>query len=63
MVSKITSEVSDVNLNIVDMTNRSYKDHAYTIIDLEGDIAESDFGALVKRLEGIEGMVTTRVIK
>ncbi len=63
MVSKITSEVSDVNLNIVDMTNRSYNDHAYTIIDLEGDIAESDFDALVKRLEAIEGMVTTRVIK
>ncbi|GEM00849.1 D-3-phosphoglycerate dehydrogenase [Halolactibacillus halophilus] len=63
MVSKITSEVSDVNLNIVDMTNRSYKDHAYTIIDLEGEIAESDFNALVKRLEAIEGMVTTRVIK
>lgn len=63
MVSKITSEVSDVNLNIVDMTNRSYKDHAYTIIDLEGQIAESDFDALVKRLDAIEGMVTTRVIK
>ncbi|GEN57921.1 D-3-phosphoglycerate dehydrogenase [Halolactibacillus alkaliphilus] len=63
MVSKITAEVSDANLNIVDMTNRSYKDHAYTIIDLEGDISETDFNALVGRLDAIEGMITTRVIK
>lgn len=63
MVSKITAEVSDRNLNIVDMTNRSYKDHAYTIIDLEGDISEDDFNTLVHHLEAIEGMITTRVIK
>ncbi|PXW92448.1 D-3-phosphoglycerate dehydrogenase [Streptohalobacillus salinus] len=63
MVGQITSVLSNFNLNIADMTNRSYKEHAYTLIDLEGDINDADFMGLEDKLMTIDGMIMTRVIQ
>jgi D-3-phosphoglycerate dehydrogenase len=59
MVSNITTALADKNINIVDMINKSKKDWAYTLIDVESEITED----IVNELEAIDGIVKVRVIK
>lgn len=59
MVSQITSVVAGANVNIADMINKSKKEWAYTVLDVE-DVVTDD---IIKALEKIDGVVKVRVIK
>ncbi|PKM94166.1 MAG: 3-phosphoglycerate dehydrogenase [Firmicutes bacterium HGW-Firmicutes-1] len=59
MVSQITSIVAGENVNIGDMINKSKKEWAYTVLDVEDAITDK----IVKALEAINGVVKVRVIK
>ena len=58
MISAITSILTDANLNIENMVNKSKKDIAYTMLDVTGTLDP----ALTQRLAGIEGAVRVRVL-
>lgn len=59
MVSNITTALASKNINIIDMINKSKKDWAYTLIDVESKITDE----IVTELKQIEGIVKVRVIK
>lgn len=58
MVSKITTAVSDRNLNIENMVNASRKDMAYTMLDVTGTVPEE----LISAMEAADGIIRVRVI-
>lgn len=62
MVGKITSVISEYNLNIADMVNRSREGYAYTMMDIDGEVTDDIAFNLREQMNTIEGMVTVRVI-
>jgi D-3-phosphoglycerate dehydrogenase len=58
MVSKITTVVSDSNLNIENMINASKKEMAYTMLDIVGSIDKN----VVDSLSAVDGIIKVRVI-
>lgn len=58
MISQITGACSAENINIHEMLNKSKGDYSYTMLDLDSKVTD----AVVKKLEGIEG-IKVRVIK
>lgn len=58
MVSKITTAVSDSNMNIENMVNASKKEIAYTMLDVTGDVSDS----IIASLEAVDGIIKVRVI-
>ncbi|OCA88960.1 phosphoglycerate dehydrogenase [Pseudobacillus wudalianchiensis] len=62
MVGQITSALSDYNLNIADMVNRSRGDYAYTMIDIDNKVNGDVIPGLEAKISQIEGVVTTRII-
>ena len=59
MLSKIAPVISDSGLNIANLTNKSRKDYAYTLIDIEGE-APAD---VVERLRGVEGVIRVNLYR
>lgn len=62
MVGQIASVLSNNNLNIADMVNRSRGDYAYTMIDIDSQINEDLTPTLEEKISQITGMVTVRII-
>ncbi|GAE28125.1 D-3-phosphoglycerate dehydrogenase [Halalkalibacter wakoensis JCM 9140] len=62
MVGQITSAISDYELNIADMVNRSRGDYAYTMIDIENKVNGDVIPGLKEKISQIEGIVSIRVI-
>jgi D-3-phosphoglycerate dehydrogenase / 2-oxoglutarate reductase len=62
MVGQITSALSNYNLNIADMVNRSRGDYAYTMIDIENKVNGDVVPSLEEKINQIEGIVTVRII-
>ncbi|KMY55572.1 3-phosphoglycerate dehydrogenase [Bacillus sp. FJAT-27231] len=62
MVGQITSALSDYNLNIADMVNRSRGDFAYTMIDIDNKVNGDVIPGLEAKISQIEGVVTIRII-
>ncbi|WP_163529874.1 phosphoglycerate dehydrogenase [Halobacillus ihumii] len=62
MVGQITSALSNYNLNIADMVNRSRDDYAYTMIDIDNEVNGDILPDLAANIEAIEGMVSVRII-
>ena len=62
MVGQITQVISTYQLNIADMVNRSRGDYAYTMIDIDNQVADHIIPLLSQQLKGIDGIVTMRVI-
>lgn len=62
VVAQISVAVSDKNINISNIINRSKGDFAYTLIDLD-EQNESKIQALVEHFENSENIVRVRVIK
>jgi D-3-phosphoglycerate dehydrogenase len=62
MVGQITSALSNYNLNIADMVNRSRGDYAYTMIDIENKVNGDVIPSLEEKFNQIEGIVTVRII-
>lgn len=58
MLSQVTGAVAAEGINISDMVNRSRKDTAYTVLDLDA----KPTAGIVGRLEAIEGILRVRVI-
>ena len=58
MVGQITTILAEDKINIADMLNRHLGDHAYNIIDIEGDVSERT----ITRLREIEGVTMVRCI-
>lgn len=59
MLSKFTSVVSNENVNISDMVNRSKGAYAYTMLDLDAPVSP----AMVEQIEKITGVLRVRVIR
>ncbi len=59
MISKFTGIFGESGLNISDMTNKSKGEYAYTMMDL--DVPATD--DIVKKLEGVDGVIRVRVVK
>ena len=58
MLSQITALLSENNINIENMTNKSRGDVAYTVTDIAGDIGKVS----VDKIKNIEGIIRVRVI-
>ena len=59
VLGKITGIMSDLNINIRDMTNKSRGDYACTILDIDADMTDEQ----IKNAVDIEGVIRIRVIK
>lgn len=59
VLSAVSSAVSAENINIENMLNRSKKDYAYTIVEINGDVPQS----IIDKLNSIESIINVRVIK
>ena len=57
-LTKITTILSDEGVNVENLTNKSKKDYAYTMVDLNGRIKD----AVADELRAIPGMIRVRVI-
>jgi len=58
VITKITGAVSALDLNIENMINKSKKDYAYTMIDVN-NIVDEDF---LKSIKSIDGVISVRCI-
>lgn len=58
VITSITNVVSSEGLNIENLINRSKKDYAYTIFEIDGDVTDAHKSAIEK----VEGMIKVRVI-
>lgn len=58
MVSQITQVFGEENANIANLTNKSRKEHAYTLVDIEQDASD----AMLEKLAGIEGVRMVRAL-
>lgn len=63
MVGQITSAISENELNIADMVNRSRGDYAYTMIDIDQKVNGDVIPGLKETIKSIDGMVRVRVIE
>ena len=58
MIGQFSKILAEDGINISDMTNKSKKEYAYTMIDVENEITED----IVKDLEKIKEVLRVRVI-
>lgn len=59
MITQITQAISDEKLNIDNLTNKSKKDYAYTMVDVDGDVSQG----LIAKLSAIENVVRVNVYR
>ena len=59
IIGKITQTMGEENINIDNILNKSRKEYAYTLMDLDNAM----ISGLVERLSAIDGMIRVRVIK
>ena len=62
MVGNITSALSNYNLNIADMVNRSRGEYAYTMIDIDNNLDGDVIPGLEEKISQVEGIVNVRII-
>ena len=58
MLSQITTQLAQNNVNIEHMVNKSRKDIAYTVVDTHDDLPAD----IVETLEAVDGIVRVRVV-
>jgi D-3-phosphoglycerate dehydrogenase len=58
MLAQISAVVSEAGVNIENMTNRSKKDNAYTVLDIVGDVPQS----VLDGVAAIENVIRVRKI-
>lgn len=59
MITKFTASFGDLGINISDMVNKSNGEYGYTMLDVEVPVSDE----MVKKLEGIDGVIRVRVVK
>ena len=62
MVGQLTLAISNYNLNIADMINRSRGEYAYTMIDIDNKVNGDIIPGLEAKINQIEGLITARII-
>ncbi len=58
MVAQISAVISEAGVNIDNMTNRSKKDNAYTVLDVDSVVADD----LLAKIAAIDGVIRVRKI-
>jgi D-3-phosphoglycerate dehydrogenase / 2-oxoglutarate reductase len=58
IIGQITSVLAQAGLNIADMLNKSKKDYAYNIIDIDGTVSAD----VLEKLKAVEGVIAVRLI-
>jgi D-3-phosphoglycerate dehydrogenase len=58
MISQISACFSQENFNIENLLNKSKKENAYTIVDVDGEYVDK----VVEKLKAVEGVIKVRVI-
>jgi D-3-phosphoglycerate dehydrogenase len=58
MVGGISHEMAAAGLNIATMTNKSRKDLAYTLVDVDSEVPDS----VIKAIAGIDGVLMVRYL-
>ena len=58
ILTKITAVISDDNINIENLLNKSRGDYAYTMLDID----DANLDALQTEIEAIEGIIRVRII-
>ena len=58
MLTRITSILADEGVNVENMTNKSKKDYAYTLVDVNTRITDD----VADELRAIEGVIRVRVL-
>jgi D-3-phosphoglycerate dehydrogenase len=58
VVGHVSSVLGNASINIVDLTNKSHADVAYTLIDVSGDVPAE----IVDKLRAVEGVLSVRII-
>ena len=58
-LAQITSIVSGAGMNVENLANKSRKDYAYTMLDVDGKVAD----AMVEQIKGIEGVIRVLVMQ
>ena len=59
MLSQILAVLSEKGLNVENLTNKSKKEYAYTMVDIVGEV-DAD---IIKAVNAIDGVIKVRVIK
>lgn len=59
ILAQITSIVSGVGMNVENLANKSRKDYAYTMLDVNGKV----YDAMVEQISAIEGIIRIRVLQ
>lgn len=59
MIGQFTTLLAEKNMNIEVMTNKSRKEYAYTMLDVDGTVSED----VEAQLAAVEGVLKVRVIK
>ena len=59
MLTKIMATLSDDNINVENMTNKSKGDYAYTMVDVSAEVDEKVIG----EIKTIPGILRVRVIR
>lgn len=62
MVGQISALISQKDLNIADMINRSRGEYAYTMIDIDEKVNGDVIPALEEKIKQIDGMIRVRII-
>ena len=58
VVGHVSSVFGDAGLNIIDLTNKSRGDYAYTVIDIDSEVSTQ----VLESLRAIEGVLSVRLI-
>jgi D-3-phosphoglycerate dehydrogenase len=58
ILTKITAVISDDNINIENLLNKSRGDYAYTMLDID----DANLDALQTEIEAIDGVIRVRII-
>ena len=57
-IANITKVLSDDNVNVENMTNKSKKDYAYTVVDINAKIRDD----VVDEIRALEGVLRVRLL-
>jgi len=58
VVAQISTAFGEAGMNIIDLTNKSRGDYAYTLIDVNSEVPD----ALLQRIRSIHGVLSARII-
>ena len=59
MLSTISTEISNIGVNIENMQSQSKKDYAYTMLDVTSDISDD----VAQKINAVEGIVRVRIVR